>query len=73
MVGVVVGRDGYVVGLAEVVGDGFGYEVGMAAGLVEADGGGFGYVVEMVVELHSLAGIGYPGCITSLRASLAPC
>jgi hypothetical protein len=57
-------RDGYAVELAEVVGGGFGYAVGMEPGLVEAAGGGFG---------RALAGGGYPGCIASLRASVAPC
>jgi hypothetical protein len=66
VVGVVAGRDGYVVELAEVVGGGFGYAVGMAVGLVQAAGGGFGYAVEMAVEVHALASRGYPDCIASL-------
>jgi hypothetical protein len=72
VVGVPAGRDCYAVELAEVVGGGFHYAVGMAAGLVQAAGGEFGYVVEMAVELHALAGGGYPDCIAFLRASFAP-
>jgi hypothetical protein len=61
------GRDGYVVELVDVLGEGFGYVGEMA--VVEVVGEGFG----SVVEFSALAGVGCPGCITSLRASLAPC
>jgi hypothetical protein len=62
---VVAGRYDYTVELVDVVGKGFGYAVEMV--VVEVVGEGFGYAV----ELHVLAGGGCPGCIASLRASLA--
>jgi hypothetical protein len=62
-----------VVELVEVVCGGFRCAVEMAMELVEVVGAGFGYAVEMAVELHALADGGYPGCIASLRALLAPC
>jgi hypothetical protein len=62
-VGVVVGRNDYAVEVVVgvVVDEGFGYAVVMA-------------VVEVVDHRGlALTGGGYPGCIASLRASLAPC
>jgi uncharacterized membrane protein len=73
VVGVVAGRNGWAVELVEVVVSGFGYAVEMTVGLVEVVGGGFGYAVEMAVEPHTLVVRGCLGCITSLRALLAPC
>jgi hypothetical protein len=68
--GVVVGRNDYAVEVVVrvVVDEGLGYAVVMA--VVEVVVEGFDYAVEL--RGLALAGRGYPGCIASLRASLAP-
>jgi hypothetical protein len=68
---VVVARNDYAVEVVVgvVVDEGFGYAVVME--VVEVVVEGFDYVVDH--RGLALTGGGYPGCIASLRASLAPC
>jgi hypothetical protein len=64
---VVAGKGDYAVEVVDMVSEGFDCAVAMAVAEVVAEG------FDCIVELCTLASGGCPGCIVSLRASLALC